>query len=155
MLTLIVLILSGFSILPSLQRYNIFHNKEEKPIPPRSPSSPFQQLETHGRFPNRATIQPVSKGDSRTAAARRKSSWLPRDELGIALARASTADKTVIVAVINEAYVESDYPSMFDLFLEGFWVGERTRPLLRHLVVVSMDKAAHERDDVEEDCISP
>ncbi|XP_042044980.1 uncharacterized protein At1g28695-like [Salvia splendens] len=73
------------------------------------------------------------------------SSWLPRDELGIALARASTADKTVIVAVINEAYVESDYPSMFDLFLEGFWVGERTRPLLRHLVVVSMDKAAHER----------
>lgn len=78
-----------------------------------------------------------------------KQSWLRRDDLEIALAKASTAaDKTVIIAVINEAYVEpcdGEYPSMFDLFLEGFWVGEETRPLLRRLLVVSMDTTAHER----------
>ncbi|KAH6812211.1 Nucleotide-diphospho-sugar transferase family protein [Perilla frutescens var. frutescens] len=58
------------------------------------------------------------------------------------------ANKTVIITVINKAYVEAnndEYPSMFDLFLEGFWVGEETRPLLRHLLVVSMDSTAHER----------
>lgn len=77
-----------------------------------------------------------------------KQSWVRRDELRIALEKASTPDKTVIIAIINEAYIEpyeNEYPSMFDLFLEGFWVGEKTRPLLRHLLVVSMDKTAHER----------
>lgn len=62
--------------------------------------------------------------------------------------KASMANKTVIIAIINKAYVEpnkDEYPSMFDLFLEGFWVGEETRPLLSHLLVVSMDTTAHER----------
>lgn len=78
-----------------------------------------------------------------------KQSWLRRDDLEIALEKAaSAADKTVIITVIDEAYVEpchGEYPSMFDLFLEGFWVGEETRPLLRRLLVVSMDTTAHER----------
>ncbi|XP_057809140.1 uncharacterized protein At1g28695-like [Salvia miltiorrhiza] len=73
-----------------------------------------------------------------------KHSWVDRDELRIVLEKVSTPNKTVIITVINEAYVEP-YPSMFDLFLEGFWIGEKTRPLLRHLLVVSMDKTAHER----------
>ncbi|XP_057801484.1 uncharacterized protein At1g28695-like [Salvia miltiorrhiza] len=71
-----------------------------------------------------------------------------KDELEVALEKASMANKTVIIAIINKAYVEpndDEYPSMFDLFLEGFWVGEDTRPLLTHLVVVSMDTTAHER----------
>ncbi|KAL3615500.1 hypothetical protein CASFOL_041161 [Castilleja foliolosa] len=69
-----------------------------------------------------------------------------KDELQIALEKASTANKTVIIAVVNKAYVESDeYPAMFDLFLEGFWAGEGTGPLVAHLLVVSMDQAAHER----------
>ncbi|KAL8516333.1 hypothetical protein ACS0TY_014844 [Phlomoides rotata] len=58
------------------------------------------------------------------------------------------ANKTVIIAFNNEAYVEpheNEYPSMFDIFLEGFWVGEKTRQLVDHLLVVSMDKTAHER----------
>ncbi|GFP91022.1 uncharacterized protein at1g28695 [Phtheirospermum japonicum] len=69
-----------------------------------------------------------------------------KDELQIALEKASTANKTLTIAVVNKAYVESDeYPAMFDLFLEGFWAGEGTRPLLGQLLVVSMDQAAHER----------
>ncbi|XP_042020553.1 uncharacterized protein At1g28695-like [Salvia splendens] len=71
-----------------------------------------------------------------------------RDDLEVALEKASMANKTVIIAFINEAYVEpndDEYPSMFDLFLEGFWEGEDTRRFLSHLVVVSMDTTAHQR----------
>ncbi|CAI9102060.1 OLC1v1000253C2 [Oldenlandia corymbosa var. corymbosa] len=34
---------------------------------------------------------------------------------------------------------------MFDIFLEGFWVGEETQSLLNHLLVVSMDQTAYNR----------
>lgn len=57
-------------------------------------------------------------------------------------------DNTVIITVINKAYVEpynGEYPSMFDLFLESFWEGEITRVLLEHLLVVAVDETAYER----------
>ncbi|KAL3381010.1 hypothetical protein AABB24_001245, partial [Solanum stoloniferum] len=69
-------------------------------------------------------------------------------ELEEALKKASMAEKTVIITVINKAYVEpynGEYPSMFDLFLEGFWEGESTRVLLEHLLVVAVDQTAYER----------
>ncbi|CAA0842455.1 Nucleotide-diphospho-sugar transferase family protein [Striga hermonthica] len=71
-----------------------------------------------------------------------------KDDLQIALEKASMANKTLIVAFVNKAYVEpheDEYPTMLDLFLEGFWAGEGTGPLLGHLLVVSMDRAAHRR----------
>ncbi|KAI3449036.1 hypothetical protein Pfo_005701 [Paulownia fortunei] len=74
--------------------------------------------------------------------------FVQKDELQIALEKASMPNKTVIIAIVNKAYVEprgNEYPTMFDLFLEGFWAGEETRPLVDHLLVVSMDKTAHER----------
>ncbi|XP_074282627.1 uncharacterized protein At1g28695-like [Silene latifolia] len=57
------------------------------------------------------------------------------------------ADKTVIIAVVNKAYVEGKVlaPNMLDLFLEGFWEGEGTRELLNHLVLVAVDQTAYER----------
>ncbi|KAK4416083.1 hypothetical protein Salat_2715700 [Sesamum alatum] len=71
------------------------------------------------------------------------------DELRTALGKASTPDKTVVISVINKAYVEppptGEAPSMFDLFLEGFWAGEGTRPLVEHLLIVAVDDTAHER----------
>ncbi|XP_073152448.1 uncharacterized protein At1g28695-like [Henckelia pumila] len=74
---------------------------------------------------------------------------ISRDELEIALENAAMAgSKNLFIAFINRAYVEpheNEYPSMLDLFLEGFWEGEGTRQLLDHLLVVAMDKAAHER----------
>lgn len=71
-----------------------------------------------------------------------------RDNLDAALSKASMASNTVIITIINKAYVEpvnDENPSMMDLFLEGFWVGEGTRPLLDHLLVVAMDQTAYER----------
>ncbi|XP_027163284.1 uncharacterized protein At1g28695-like [Coffea eugenioides] len=72
-----------------------------------------------------------------------------RDELEAALSNAAMAtDKTVIITIVNKAYVEphnDQYPTMLDLFLEGFWVGEETRSLLDHLLVVAMDQTAYDR----------
>lgn len=76
------------------------------------------------------------------------SSGIAKKELEEALKRASMEEKTVIITVINKAYVEphnGEYPSMFDLFLEGFWEGEGTRVLLEHLLVVTVDQTAYER----------
>ncbi|KAF3620841.1 putative cytochromeA1-like [Capsicum annuum] len=71
-----------------------------------------------------------------------------KNELEEALQKASMEDNTVIITVINKAYVEpynGEYPSMFDLFLESFWEGEITRVLLEHLLVVAVDETAYER----------
>ncbi|XP_051129805.1 uncharacterized protein At1g28695-like [Andrographis paniculata] len=72
----------------------------------------------------------------------------PKDDLQIALERASTPEKTLIIVVINEAYVEpieNEYPTMFDIFLEGFWIGDGVRSLVDHLLVVAMDEKAYNR----------
>ncbi|KAL0298289.1 UNVERIFIED_CONTAM: hypothetical protein Sradi_6488700 [Sesamum radiatum] len=77
-----------------------------------------------------------------------KASNMPvrRDELeeALAAAAASTTDKTVIIAIINKAYVEGDKP-MLDLFLDGFWLGEGTRELTNQLLIVAMDQTSYER----------
>ncbi|KAK6135570.1 hypothetical protein DH2020_030678 [Rehmannia glutinosa] len=66
------------------------------------------------------------------------------DKLGEALATASTMSKTVIITIVNKAYVEGDKP-MLDLFLDGFWIGEGTRDLVDHLLIVAMDQTSYER----------
>ncbi|XP_022719873.1 uncharacterized protein At1g28695-like [Durio zibethinus] len=78
----------------------------------------------------------------------RPSSNSGKDELDLALEDASMPNKTVIITVVNKAYVEQsvdEETTMLDLFLESFWFGEGTRPLLDHLLVVTVDQAAHER----------
>ncbi|XP_024995947.1 uncharacterized protein At1g28695-like [Cynara cardunculus var. scolymus] len=67
-----------------------------------------------------------------------------KDELEMALEGASMANKTVIIAVVNKAYTEGDKP-MLDMFLDGFWLGEDTRQLKNHLLVVAVDQTAFER----------
>ncbi|KAM7499484.1 hypothetical protein LguiA_023898 [Lonicera macranthoides] len=67
-----------------------------------------------------------------------------KDELDEVLAKASTENKTVIIAVVNKAYVEGD-KSMLDLFLDGFWVGDDTRELKDHLLIVAVDQTSFER----------
>ncbi|EEF35871.1 uncharacterized protein At1g28695 isoform X2 [Ricinus communis] len=72
----------------------------------------------------------------------------PIDELELALRRASMPNKTVIIVILNKAYAEPTVKSettMLDLFLESFWVGEDTRPLLDHLLLVAADQTAYER----------
>ncbi|KAE8657517.1 BTB/POZ domain-containing protein [Hibiscus syriacus] len=56
-------------------------------------------------------------------------------------------NKTIIIAVVNKAYVEKtvvEKATMLDLFLESFWLGEDTRPLL-HLLLVAVDQTAYLR----------
>nr|GEX94639.1 putative nucleotide-diphospho-sugar transferase [Tanacetum cinerariifolium] len=67
-----------------------------------------------------------------------------RDELEAALEGASMPNKTVIIAIVNKAYTEGDKP-MLDIFLDGFWLGENTRQLTNHLLVVAVDQIAFER----------
>ncbi|KAI9100779.1 hypothetical protein K1719_024141 [Acacia pycnantha] len=64
------------------------------------------------------------------------------------LAKASMENKTVIVTFINKAYAEQDVngdTTMFDLFLSSFWLGEDTRSLVDHLLVVAVDQTAYDR----------
>lgn len=66
----------------------------------------------------------------------------PQDLLDL-LRRAATADKTVLMTAINEAWAAPG--SFLDLFLESFRQGEDTAGLPRHLLVVAMDGRALER----------
>ncbi|GAB4844265.1 hypothetical protein Ancab_037629 [Ancistrocladus abbreviatus] len=68
-----------------------------------------------------------------------------KDELEEALGRSSMANRTVIIAVVDRAYAEEEIPNMLDLFLESFWVGEGTRELVDHLLIVAVDQTAYDR----------
>ncbi|OVA07228.1 Nucleotide-diphospho-sugar transferase [Macleaya cordata] len=69
----------------------------------------------------------------------------PRDELETALDGASMGNnKTLIIAMVNKAYVEGE-TSMLSLFLESFWLGENTRFLVNHLLLVTVDQIAFDR----------
>ncbi|KAJ8537156.1 hypothetical protein K7X08_035557 [Anisodus acutangulus] len=66
------------------------------------------------------------------------------DKLDKALAGASMENKTVIIAIVNKAYVEGNKP-MLDIFLDGFWLGEGTEDLIKHLLIVAMDQTSYRR----------
>ncbi|XVF73551.1 hypothetical protein PTKIN_Ptkin12aG0211100 [Pterospermum kingtungense] len=71
-----------------------------------------------------------------------------KDELDVALEEASMPNKTVIIAVVNKAYVEQSVDAdttMLDLFLESLWLGHDTRALLDHVLIVAVDQTAYDR----------
>jgi len=59
------------------------------------------------------------------------------------LENASTENRTVIVTTLNQAWAEPN--SLFDLFLESFRIGQGTKKLLQHVVVVCLDSKAFAR----------
>lgn len=66
----------------------------------------------------------------------------PYGDLEEVLARAATADRTVIMTQINAAWTKPG--SLLDLFFESFRTGEGgVARLLDHLVIVTMDPAAY------------
>ncbi|KAL9303553.1 hypothetical protein ACSQ67_020816 [Phaseolus vulgaris] len=70
------------------------------------------------------------------------------DALECALAKASMGNKTVIIAMVNKAYAEQDVETdstMLDIFLSSFWVGEGTRSLIHHILLVAVDQVAYDR----------
>ncbi|CAM0952228.1 unnamed protein product [Alopecurus aequalis] len=64
------------------------------------------------------------------------------DSLVELLRNAASEDNTIIMAFINEAWAAPG--SLVDTFLESFRVGVKTRPLLKHLVLVAVDVKAFE-----------
>ncbi|KAG2314360.1 hypothetical protein Bca52824_017482 [Brassica carinata] len=72
----------------------------------------------------------------------------PQEELGAVLESAAAGNNnTVIIALVNRAYVEEvgEGRTMLDLFLGSFWEGEGTIPLLDHLLLVATDQTAYDR----------
>ncbi|KAA8520419.1 hypothetical protein F0562_014675 [Nyssa sinensis] len=100
---------------------------------PAAISEPFVSIQNYHPYAKSNTLQNLN---------------VSKDELEEALDEASMENKTVIIAVVNKAYVEQRddrYPTMLDLFLESFWVGEGTRSLLDHLLIVAVDQTAYDR----------
>ncbi|KAK4283339.1 hypothetical protein QN277_000300 [Acacia crassicarpa] len=64
-------------------------------------------------------------------------------KLDSVLRNASMANKTVIITTLNDAWAEPG--SIFDLFLQSFQIGKKTKELLKHLVVVTWDQKAYDR----------
>ncbi|XP_058768551.1 uncharacterized protein At4g15970 [Vicia villosa] len=62
------------------------------------------------------------------------------------LSEAAMEDKTVILTTLNEAWAAPN--SVIDLFLQSFRIGDRTRRLLNHLVIVALDQKAFARCQV-------
>lgn len=59
------------------------------------------------------------------------------------LENATMKNNTVIITTLNQAWAEPN--SLFDLFLESFRIGQGTQQLLKHVVVVCLDRKAFER----------
>lgn len=60
------------------------------------------------------------------------------------LRKATMDDRTVILTVVSQSYANfsSGKNSILDIFLESFNIGEGTKPLLNHLVIIASDKGA-------------
>ncbi|KAK8534128.1 hypothetical protein V6N13_028191 [Hibiscus sabdariffa] len=65
---------------------------------------------------------------------------LERKTLLQALRKASMSDRTVILTVVNKNWAKP--ASILDLFLESFRIGEGTKHLLNHLLIVAEDSRA-------------
>ncbi|XP_043720855.1 uncharacterized protein At4g15970-like [Telopea speciosissima] len=65
------------------------------------------------------------------------------NELATVLKRASMVNKTVIITTMNKAWAAPG--SVIDLFLESFRIGEGTKVLLNHIVIVAVDHKAFNR----------
>jgi Nucleotide-diphospho-sugar transferase len=66
-----------------------------------------------------------------------------QDQLAEILKSAAMEDNTVILTQANEAWMSPN--SLFDLFLEGFHVGDGIEHLLNHLVVVTVDQKSFDK----------
>ncbi|KAF3438336.1 hypothetical protein FNV43_RR21098 [Rhamnella rubrinervis] len=94
--------------------------------------------------PRSYVLSQVSARNTTTAAAAGfEPEGIVKTQLDIILENASTKDKNVIITNLNDAWVEPH--SIFDLFLESFHIGNNTRRLLNHLVVVCLDEKAYNR----------
>ncbi|CAL9753219.1 unnamed protein product [Musa acuminata subsp. burmannicoides] len=66
-----------------------------------------------------------------------------KDELEAALEGVAMENRTLIIAILNKAYVEQN--AMLDLFLQSLREGEDTEFLIDHLLFVAVDQRAFNR----------
>ncbi|CBI35299.3 unnamed protein product, partial [Vitis vinifera] len=59
------------------------------------------------------------------------------------LEKAAMGDKTVILTTVNGAWAANN--SLLDLFLESFHIGNNTKRLLNHLVIIALDQKSYAR----------
>nr|XP_051220188.1 uncharacterized protein At4g15970-like [Lolium perenne] len=67
----------------------------------------------------------------------------PEDDLAVLLRSAVMEDNTVIMTFTNKAWTATG--SLLDLFMESFREGDKTEPLLKHLIIVAVDDKAFEQ----------
>ncbi|KAJ9141583.1 hypothetical protein P3X46_032103 [Hevea brasiliensis] len=65
------------------------------------------------------------------------------DDLESVLRAASMKDKTVILTSVNIAMAKPGF--VLDVFLESFKIGNNTKKLLNHLVIITLDQKAYAR----------
>ncbi|PHT60388.1 hypothetical protein CQW23_02751 [Capsicum baccatum] len=87
-------------------------------------------------------FQPVNNVNANISAVA-ASSDSEEYKLENVLKNAAMDDKTVILTTLNEAWAAPN--SVVDLFLESFRIGDHTRWLLNHLVIVALDEKAFSR----------
>ncbi|XP_024527819.1 uncharacterized protein At4g15970-like [Selaginella moellendorffii] len=63
--------------------------------------------------------------------------------LKASLAEVAFRNKTVILTTLNKSWADND--SMIDAFFQSFRLGDGTRGLLDHLLIVNLDQASHTR----------
>lgn len=56
------------------------------------------------------------------------------------LRRTTMQDRTVIITMVGQEWASPG--SILDLFLESFRIGEGTKPLLNHLLIIALDSKA-------------
>ncbi|RWV86116.1 hypothetical protein GW17_00052022 [Ensete ventricosum] len=67
----------------------------------------------------------------------------PKDELEAVLEGVAMDNRTLVIAILNKAYVEPN--TMLDLFLQSLGGGEDTEFLIDHLLFVAVDQRAFNR----------
>ncbi|KAJ1394958.1 Nucleotide-diphospho-sugar transferase [Sesbania bispinosa] len=106
--------------------------------PPRCRDADYSRFSSYYQLPRFPTVFPSASNDSAEA-----SNEYPLEKI---LNEAAMEDRTVILTTLNEAWAAPN--SVIDLFLESFKIGDRTRRLLNHLVIIALDKKAFIRCQV-------
>ncbi|XP_031503138.1 uncharacterized protein LOC116266169 isoform X3 [Nymphaea colorata] len=116
--------------------------EEQKPPLPNTNSTGPKQLYLPSQEVQNSSERTYPK-DSKDFSFKKVNEEAPvRDELDKVLASTADENKTVIIISLNSAW--SGNGSMIDLFLESFHIGEGTKELLRHLLIVSVDAKAYD-----------
>ncbi|XP_031484488.1 uncharacterized protein At4g15970-like [Nymphaea colorata] len=121
---------------------NILSTPEQKPRIMNNDTEPLH--DSPPQEAERSSVTTTNLRDSAISPTNRTKEGTPAlDELDYVLAETADENKTVIVITLNSAWAQNR--SMIDLFLESFRVGEGTKKLLDHLLIVAVDAKAYDR----------